>query len=238
MRFLLCLLLTLPLTLQAQDKGEQIIVQHLKAVKANQWNKVKNIQLKYRVQNKGRDFHQIVYYDKKLGVRTEYHLKNREGKEFKTFNLILPNGDGWQSAQADRTGGLVLMKMDSSAAQNQWNNLELISPFLNFKEQGRKFAYQGRELVKDVNYHKFILYYPNRRAEYIYINPENYLLSKRFLSSSQIEEFTNYSDFKLHEKLILLPETLETERGLFELEEIKINEDLSPTLFTKKSLKQ
>lgn len=211
------------------DKSNFIIKKHLQAIGGEtNWNKLKTLKLKYSITSEGKIINRTIFYDVNLGLRETYSAMGRDGQEKSNLRLLTKD-TSVQSAQVKND--IILQPIEKKQAQKLLSDLDFLSPFINYEKQKRTINYQGQEHVLGIDYHKFIVYYPSGKAEYIYINPKTYLIERIYLSSSQYEAYQTLEEQKRQRLNLVFANQIETEKGIMQLKEIKINEDLPKDIF-------
>lgn len=210
-------------------KVPYIINKHLQAIGGEtNWNKLKTLTLIYSITSEGSIVTRSIIYDANVGFRETYSATGRDGQKKENLRLITKD-TAVQSAQVKND--IVLKPIEKKEADKQLKDLDFLSPFIDYKAKGRTINYQGQEHVLGIDYHKFIVYYPSGKAEYIYINPKTYLIERTYLSSSQYEAFQIFENYKKQKQNLVFAEQIETEKGIMQLKEIKINEELPKDIF-------
>lgn len=225
-------LVLITITLHGQTdlkETEFIISNHLKAIGGEEnWKKLDKVELTYSLTEGDFQLTKILSYDKMIGLREDNIAVGRD-KQIAKRSLLYRNDTAIQTIlNLDK---IDIVPINKKTAINQLQELEFLSPFIDYKNKTRTINYQGTEHVKGVDYYKFIMYYPSGRAEYIYINPSTFFIEKTYLSSSIYEAFQINSEFKKYKLNLFFPTKIKTEKGTYLLEKVRINEEISKTLF-------
>lgn len=129
-------------------------------------------------------------------------------------------------------------------------NMQLISPLLDYEDNGSTVEYKGRKSFEGTDTHKLVMTDPDGTKRTLYLDVDHYIIlhmvTERKVQDNDIKTETSFSDFT-DVKGVMIPFAFETKRsgGGFRrgrrgsgstqtvIYEIETNLDLPDTLFTK-----
>ncbi|MBP6455612.1 MAG: hypothetical protein KA275_02680 [Chitinophagaceae bacterium] len=231
MKYVLILFLSFNTTFLFAQQSEEIIAKHIIAIGGEKiWNSLLSYQYYSKINNEVYTSRKTTYFDIKKGYREILQQSNSREKKTDTLHKLYTPKAAWES-QWNEKGKIELIKLNEYLAQQKWKNLIHFSPFINYKKNGIKVNYQGIEEVLDIKYHKFILIFNDDKSEVVYVNPETFLIDKRFIQVTDVDDYAYYSDYKTNKEGYVIPTRIETQNGTEEIESIFINVPIEAKIF-------
>lgn len=231
MKYVLILFLSFYSIVVFAQQSEEIITKHINAIGGEKiWNSLFSYQYYSKINNDVNTTRKTTYFDSKKGYREILQQSNSREKKIDTLHKLYTPKAAWES-QWNEKGKIELIKLNDNFAQQKWKNIIHFSPFINYKKNGIKVNYQGTEDVLDIKYHKFILIFNNDKSEVVYINPETFLIDKRFIQNTDVDDYVYYSEYKTNKEGYVIPTHIESQNGVEEIESIFVNVPIESKFF-------
>ncbi len=231
MKYFYFLIFSLTPIIVFAQQNEEIIAKHINAIGGEKiWNSLQSYQYYSKIKNEQYTISKTTYFDRKKGYREIILQSNSRDKNIDTIHKLYTPIAAWESQWSEK-GKLELRKLKDEIAQKKWKNLVHFSPFINYKKNGLLINYQGTEDILDKKYYKFLITYSIEKNEVIYIDAETYLIAKRFLQQTDVDDYLYYSDYKKNKEGFVFPTTIESQNGIEEIESIFVNIPIEAKFF-------
>jgi hypothetical protein len=166
-----------------------------------------------------------------VGTRTDIDVPGMaEG-----YMIVTPT-KGWNFLPYQgQTGAEEISDDQLKAGQGQ---IDLQSPFMNYKEKGHKVELSGKENVNGIECYKLKFTNKNGKVSTIYIDTKNYYRVKSVttinVNGQDTEEETSYTDFRKTPEGYTLPFSQTIPNGTIVYNSIEINKPVDESIFTVK----
>ncbi len=214
-------------TLFSQNLDE-VVKKHIEAIGGkDNWAKVKSLKMESSLKANGADIKITIFQVDKTAMRQNIALMGMEGYS------IVTTKEGWSYMPFQ--GQTKPEAMTADDVKKSQDGLNLQDDFITYKELGKKIELIGKDDVDGTECFKIKIIDKDATETTYYIDPSNYYLiketTKMTTNGKEVENSTNFSNFKKLPEGIVFPYTISGPWGATELTSLTINPTINESLF-------
>lgn len=207
---------------------DEIVKKHVEAIGGKEnWLKVKSMKMESSMKANGAEIKMTMYMIDKKAMRQNIAMMGMEGY------TILTNTEGWTFMPFQ--GQTKPEAMTSDDVKKAQDGLNLGDDFITYKELNKKLELIGKDDVDGTDCFKLKMIDKEGTETTYYIDPGNYYVIKETqkmkVDGKEMENSTNYSNYKKTPEGIVYPYTIAAEWGQTEITHLVINPALEEALF-------
>lgn len=220
--------------LSAQN-ADDIIQKHIAAIGGKEaWSKLSSYEYKATVGTEGSSINLNIACipSKSIKVDFKYSVRGNNPYPDKMFYVLMHKNQAVKLLP--ETLSLSPESLSDAEKNLIWYEYQLSDPFLDALASNNRIEWLNTEYFNDKFYHKFLVWGSGNKQEYIYLDPDTYLIHSRVLNDPNVAVEKEYLSHRKLPMGIIIADEIESASGIFKIGEIRVNIDLKESAFTIK----
>ncbi len=221
------LLLLGMLSAQAQT-ADEIVQKHIAAIGGQDvWKKLKSIKMIGSLNINGTEIPISVTTVHGKGQRSDISFNGMSGYE------IITTTEGWSLSPFG--GQSKPEAMTEAEVKQQQDGLDIQGALIDYKAKGNKIDFLGKDNLEGTDVYKLKVTHANGNIETMYFDASSYYhirsVEKIKVDGKEIEDVTNYSNYKKLPEGIVFPMSIESEGGPMVVKTVEVNKVVDESIF-------
>lgn len=225
---MLSLLAVLSINIAFAQTAEEIAQKHVEAIGgAENWKKINSMVMDATIKAQGAEVGVKRTQVHKKGMRMDISVMGMNGYQ------ILTDKEGWSYMPfAGQTKPEPMTADDVKTSQDQ---LSLLDEFINYKEEGKKLEYIGKDDLEGTECYKLKMTNNNGEEVTFWLDASNYYTLKQMqktkANGKEVEANTLYSNYKKIPEGVVYPFSIGGDMGDIEVSKVEINPTIDDAVF-------